>query len=229
MKYLPLFAAALLLTPTLEAGSSKCCKVRKCNPCGNSCTRWYKAKDGTYREMIPYREALSRAEDADDMEIELRGVREELAAAQEAAAAEKSALDAELASLRKQLEEQVAATAAEKTRADSAEAAHKEAATQVAQLQESQQKAEAAAADLQKQLGEAVAARDNLQKQVGDLQAKVASGDQEIQRLKQEAVENKKVAVATEDYDADPPKDEDGEEAPAEEGGEEETEEPAAE
>ncbi len=70
MKYVSLFAAVILLTPVLEAGN--CCKVRQCKPCRTSCTQWYKAKDGTYREMIPYREALSRAEDADDMEIELR-------------------------------------------------------------------------------------------------------------------------------------------------------------
>lgn len=228
MKYLPLFAAVLLLTPTLEAGSKSCCQVRRCNPCGSSGTRWYKAKDGTYREMMPYREALSRAEDADDMEIELRGVREELTAAQEAAASEKEALQAELAALKKQLEDQVAATAAEKARADKADA-------QVAQLQESQKKAEAAAADLQKQLNEAVAAKDEALKQVTELAARVENDGKEIERLKQEALESKKVAVATEDYDADPagddpkaPADEvaDSGDAEAEDGG---SEEPAAE
>ena len=139
MKYILFFATIMLLTPSLEAGNRNCRRVRTCSPCGTkttSVTQWYTAKDGTLREKMPYHAALSRAEDADDMEIALRGVREELTVAQTAAAEHKEALDAELAGLRKQLEEQVAATAAQTARADKAEAAHTAATAQVASLQE---------------------------------------------------------------------------------------------
>jgi chromosome segregation ATPase len=231
MKYIPFFAAIMLLIPSLEAGNKNCCRVRTCNPCGTSTasvTQWYTAKDGTLREKMPYREALSRAEDADDMEIALRGVREELTVAQTAAAEHKEALDAELAGLRKQLEEQVAATAAQTARADKAEAAHTAATAQVASLQETQKKSEATLT----QLKEATAAEAELTSQVKSLTeereklaAQIKTAADEINVLKQAAAKTEKVAVATEDYDADPPKEGDAEEAPAEEpaadGGEE--------
>ncbi|MCA9060458.1 MAG: hypothetical protein KDA85_18235 [Planctomycetaceae bacterium] len=87
---------ALALSPLAQAGKSNCCTVKtpcvsSSTNCQTSCstTRWYKAKDGTLREMLPYMTALSRAEDADDLEIELRGVQEELVASQQATEAAK--------------------------------------------------------------------------------------------------------------------------------------------
>jgi len=110
-----------------------------------------------------------------------------------AAAEQQEALDAELAGLRIQLEEQVAATAAQTVRADKAEAAHKAAVTQVASLQTQLKKASAAGAELTNQVNSLTEEREKLTAQI------------------------KTTAVATEDYEADPPKADDAEEAPAEE------------
>lgn len=227
MKYVSLFAAAVLLTTTVEAGSGNCCQVRSCNPCGSSqrVTRWYKAKDGTLREMIPYRQALSRAEDADDMEIALRGAQEELASVQEAATAAQEDLKAQLAALQQQLEQQVAATASEKARADKAEAAHQAAATQVAQLQETQKQSAEALTAAQAELTKATAAQEELSAKVASLTkerdaltAQVSTATSEIERLKQEAAKNEEVAIATEKYNEDPSDDEAADDdAPAEE------------
>ncbi len=237
MKYISFFAAIMLLTPTLEAGSKNCCRVQKCNPCGTgSITRWYKAKDGTLREMIPYREALSRAEDADDMEITLRGVRKELSAAQSTAAEEKDALNSELVALRKQLEDQIAATAVQKDRADKAEVAHRAATTQVAQLQEDQKKSQATLAVVEADLKEAKAAGTKLSNQAKSLSAEnekltaqLKTATSEIDVLKQAADKSEKVVVATEDYDADPPTDSNADEDAPEEQDESEDDAPAAE
>ncbi|MGV2338914.1 MAG UNVERIFIED_CONTAM: hypothetical protein LVR18_34490 [Planctomycetaceae bacterium] len=35
-------------------------------------TQWYRAKDGTVRKMLPYWDAMHRAEDADKLETELQ-------------------------------------------------------------------------------------------------------------------------------------------------------------
>ena len=59
-----------------SACSTTTCGTSACSTGSGSSTRWYKAKDGTFREMMPYMDALSRAEDADDMDIVLRGVLE---------------------------------------------------------------------------------------------------------------------------------------------------------
>ncbi len=227
MKYILFFATIMLLTPSLEAGNRQCRLVRKCNLFGTrttSVTQWYTAKDGTLREKIPYREALSRSEDADDMEIALRGIREELAAAQTAAAEQEESLAAEIAGLRIQLAEQVAATAAQTARADKAEFDHKAAVTQVTSLQETHKKSEATLAQVQAQLKEATAAGAELTNQAKSLTeereklvAQIKTAADEINVLKQAAVKTEKVAVATDDYDADPPKEDDAEEAAAEE------------
>ena len=87
-----LIAAAVLVVSPAMAGKSKTCtttrvcstsKSNNCSPCNSRTTQWYKAKDGTYCEMLPYWDALSRAEDADDMEIELKATQEELAQVRE--------------------------------------------------------------------------------------------------------------------------------------------------
>lgn len=226
MKSIPFLAVALLITAAPVASAKDCCRQRRCQPCGGNrvaAVQWYKAKDGTLREKIPYMRALSRAEDADDMEIALRGVEEELAAATEAATAQA----AEIAALKKQLEEQVAATAAATDRATRAEA-------KVAEVTASLEKsvAEAGAAATARDEAKAALAKANeqvsqLTAEKEKLAAEISNTTGEIERLKQEAVESKKVAVATEDYDADPPKGDDSkEEAPAEE---EPAEEPKAE
>ena len=216
MKSILFLATAILLTPAVEGGTKNCCQVRKCNPCGyatTGATQWYTAKDGTLREKMPYRAALSRAEDADDMEIELRGVREELTAVQQAAAEKQEALTAELAALREQLAEQLAAATAQQDRAEKAEAAQQAAAAQLIELQTT---SEAELTQVRTELQEAVAARDELASQVKTmaeqqekLTADVTAANSEIERLEQEAVKNKKVAVVTKDYDSDPPKNDD--------------------
>jgi len=230
MKYILFFATILLLTPALEAGNRNCRLVPKCNLFGlfgtktTSATQWYTAKDGTLREKISYRAALSRSEDADDMEIALQGIREELAATQTAAAAEKELLAAELAGLRIQLAEQVAATAAQTARADKAEAAHKSAAAQVASLEETQTNSEVTLAQVQTQLKEAKATGAELTNQVNSLAeererltAQINAATDKINVLEQAAVKTEKVDVATDDYEADLPQADDAEEVPAEE------------
>jgi hypothetical protein len=51
-------AVALAFGSVSEAGLKSCLKPEQnnCAPCKT--TRWYKAKDGTYREMMPYKDAL---------------------------------------------------------------------------------------------------------------------------------------------------------------------------
>jgi chromosome segregation ATPase len=226
MKSISFLAVALLITAAPLASAKDCCGQSRCQPCGGNrviATQWYKAKDGTLREKVPYWQALSRAEDADDMEIELRGVQEELAAATETATTQ----DAEIAALRQQLEEQVAATAAATERANKAEAS-------VAELTAALEKSVAEAGAAATARDEAKAALAMATEQVSNLTAErekmvaeIANATSEIERLKQEAVESKKVAVATEDYDADPQEgDEPKEETPVEE---EPAEEPKAE
>ena len=237
MKSSPLLAAAILMSSLPSVSAADCCRPQRCQPCGTaSATQWYTAKDGTLREKMPYRQALSRAEDADDMEIELRGVREELTAAQEASTQATEAHATELAALRKQLEEQVAATKAANDRAATAEAANAAAESKVAELTAAleQSKSQAAAVTAERdaakaevataatQIKELTAERDKL---LDDL--KNANG--EIERLKQEAAESKKAALESEDA-ADEPSDDTPaeEEQPAAEEGDGEQE-PAAE
>ena len=71
----------LAMTVAAAAGENACPQpaASGCSPCQS--TQWYKAKDGTFRKKMPYAKALDRAEDADDMEIQLKGVQTELATA----------------------------------------------------------------------------------------------------------------------------------------------------
>ena len=124
-----------------------------CQP-GCSSVRWYKAKDGTYREMMPYAKALSRAEDADDMEPVLKKIQADLTAANDVVAQTRAEseklkveMEAQIAELQKQLEAQKAMTVAQADRAEKAEAAHKRCIEDVASLRdEGKKKDEALAA-----------------------------------------------------------------------------------
>ena len=138
----------LACSASAEAGhKSSCCKPKSGNCCQT--TRWYKAKDGTFREMVPYMTALSRAEDADDLEIVLKRTREELSAAKAASETEKAeadasrtAIEAQIAELQKQLDVEKQLTASQRERADNAEAAHKLCIENVAQLRDEAKKNE---------------------------------------------------------------------------------------
>lgn len=207
------------------------CVTSGCNTrCGAS-TRWYKAKDGTYREMMPYMDALSRAEDADDMEIQLRGVNEELTAAKssiEAIQADtaklKSELETQIAELKKQLTDEQATVAAQKERGDRAEVAHKQSVEQIATLRESSKKSDASMKTVETELKKTVEERDTLKTARVELEKKLADvttemngakaaadeaakvSQKEIERLKQEATEAKKAAVEAEARAKDAPK-----------------------
>ena len=221
-----------------------------CATSGNGCnvssasTRWYKAKDGTYREMMPYMDALSRAEDADDMEIQLKGVQEELTAAktnieaiQTDAAKLKTEFETQIAELKNQLAAEQAVVASQKERGDKAEAAHKQSVEQIASLRDSGKKSDESLMASQTELKKTVEERDALKTARADLEKKLADmttemttvrtaaeeaakvSQQEIERLKQEAAEAKKVAIEAEEKAKEDPKPEDPKPA---------TEEPAA-
>lgn len=180
---------------------------------------------------MPYMDALSRAEDADDMEIVLSGVQEELTSAnsnietiQADAAKLKTELESQIAELKMQLENEKTAVAALKERGDKAEAAHKQSVDQIATLRDGAKKSEesleatqgdlkktaeereslkAARADLEKKLAEMTANMDAAKKAAEDA-AKVSQ--QEIEKLKQEAAESKKAAIEAEAKAKEAPK-----------------------
>lgn len=233
MKNFLLAMSLLAVASTAAAGNrAKCCSQgNRCQSTGcTQTTRWYKAKDGTYREMMPYAEALSRAEDADDMEITLRGVREELTASvlnAEAAKAETAAvraeLEAQIAELRQQLDAGKQDLAAQTERADKAEAAHKLSVETIAQLRDEARRSEEALTGVRNEVKTLTGERDGLktaasemEKQISDLTAaRDASeearrkAEEELARMKQEAAETKKAEVQEEkkEDDAAPPED----------------------
>ncbi|MDA1230314.1 MAG: hypothetical protein O2856_06030 [Planctomycetota bacterium] len=203
------------------------CVTSACNTRSGVLTRWYKAKDGTFREMMPYMDALSRAEDADDMEIQLRGVNEELTAARlsiEAIQADtaklKSELETQNAELKKQLADEQATVAAQKERGDKAEAAYKQSVEQIASLRESGKKSDELLKTARTELKETAEERDTLktarvelEKKLADITAAKAAAEEavkvsqkEIERAKQEATEAKKAAVEAEAKAKDAPK-----------------------
>ena len=240
----------LLLGATAEA-SRHCSTCKNEQTCCSSCqtTRWYKAKDGTYREMMPYMKALSRAEDADDMEPVLKQTQEELTTAKaeiEAVKAESAKLnadmEAQLAELKAQLETEKQSVVSMKERGDKAEAAHKLCVDQVAQLRDEAKKNEEALTSTKGELKSVSEERDalktagaELEKQVTELTAakEAAEGarkkaEEELEKAKQAAAESKKAQVEEEPApkDGDAPK-ADGEKPP-EAGGEPAPEAPAA-
>lgn len=224
----------------VEAGDRSCRLSSKSNCCPTA--GWYKAKDGTFREMMPYDKALSRAEDADDMEIQLGNVQAELAKAkasietvQTDAAKLKSDMESQIAALTKQLESERQAVVAQKERGDRAEAAHKQCIEQIADLRDKSTKAEdslkAVQADLRKTFEERDSlktARAELEQELTDMAAAKAAAEeaakasqQALDKFKQDAAEAKKPAIEADEKDApDPDADKpatDGDAAPVEE------------
>ena len=217
-----------------------CCQPRTdhCSTSGGGSNRWYKAKDGTFREMMNYRDALSRAEDADDMEIQLRGIQAELVSAkagietmQSDTAKLKADLESQIASLQQQLEAERQTVVAQKERGDKAEAAHKQCIEQIASLRDAGRKSDETLKATQSELSRTTEERDNLKAARADLElklsemtaAKVSAEDaarvsqQELEKLKHDAAESKKSAVETDDKAEESP--EPGAEKPATDGG----------
>lgn len=163
LRNLPVAIAILIAaTEVVHAGHKVCCVTytRCCTPlAGGKVSRWYRAKDGSLREQVSYEKALSRAEDADDLERALKSVREELAQERErlsaVANAEESAraaAESQVAALQAQLEAALAESAAQRQRADTAEAAHKLAVESAAELRDEARRREDAMADLKAEL-----------------------------------------------------------------------------
>lgn len=212
-------SARLASNPRCCQTSSDSCPVSACGS-----TRWYKAKDGTFREMISYKDALSRAEDADDMEIKLKEVQEQLAAAQTSietvqadAAAAKASLESRIAELQQQLEAERQAVAIQSERGDKAEAAHKQCIEQIAGLRDSGKKNEDALKAAQGELRTMTeerdslkAARAELEQKLSDMTAAKTSAEeaakilqQELEKLKHDAAESKKSEIETDDTGKD--------------------------
>ena len=230
MKKLIASLTLAVIAPAVEAGDNGCFLFPK-KKCTTTTTQWYKAKDGTYREMMPYAKALSRAEDADDMEIALRKTQEELAASSAAAekttaelaatrqelsntqaemAKLKAAMEAQVAELKKQLAAETQSVASQKDRADKAEAAHKTAVSQLATLRESAVKSEETQAQTLKDLAAAAQERDALKIQVNDVQKAQAAAEaaakkaqEELDQLKKAVEEGKKVETPADDAPGD--------------------------
>jgi chromosome segregation ATPase len=214
---LTLLTVSLLCSGTANAGKSSSCSPQPV--CCTPAVQWYKAKDGTLREKLPYWTALSRAEDADDMEIKLRDVQAELqstsaALAETKAASEKlkAEFEAQLAELKQQLADERQQVASQKERGDKAEAALTSANAQITELTGVSKKSAEDLAAVSTELKNVVAERDglksantDLQKQVTDLTAAKNAADaalkttqDELNKAKQEAVESKKVQVQAE-------------------------------
>lgn len=164
---LPVVIAILIAaTEVAHAGHKVCCVTytRCCTPlAGGKVSRWYRAKDGSLREQVSYEKALSRAEDADDLERALKSVREELTQERERASAvanaaesDRQAREAQVAALQAQLEAALAESAAQRQRADTAEAAHKLAVESAAELRDEARRREDALAGLKAELKAAV-------------------------------------------------------------------------
>lgn len=190
-----------------------------CQPKSTCCTpavQWYKAKDGTLREKLPYWTALSRAEDADDLEIKLHAVEDELTAAQtelqetrSAAASVQAMLEQQIAELRNQLEAEKQSVAAQKARAEKAESEQKSAVAQLAEVKSSSEQLQARLASVQNDLKAAAEERDklkssneSLQKQVSELttakenaEKSLREAQEQLNRVKQDAAETKKPEV----------------------------------
>ncbi len=219
----------LILLTVMYAGgmaveaADRSCRLSSRSNCSPA-TCWYKAKDGTFREMLSYSKALGRAEDADDIEIQLLEVQTELATARtdiETVRADAANLKAELenqiAALTQQLESERQTVAAQKERGDRAEAAHKLCIEQIADLRDNNKKTEDSLKVAQDDLKKTFEERDSLKTARGELEqkltdmtaAKTAAEDaakvsqQELEKLKQEAAEAKKSTVESEDKEKD--------------------------
>jgi chromosome segregation ATPase len=174
--------------------------------------------------MVPYAKALSRAEDADDMEIQLKGVQAELATAItniETVHAEASKLkidmESQIAALTQQLESERQIVAAQKERGDKAEAAHKQCIEQIAGLRDTAKKSEDSLKTVQGDLKKIAEERDSVKTARAELEQKLTDmtaakanaeeaaklGQQELEKLRQEAAEAKKAALEAEETEKD--------------------------
>jgi len=240
MKHLLItLTVVLACTASARAGhKASGCKLAS----GNCCQTigWYTAKDGTCREMVPYMTALSRAEDADDMEIKLKSTRGELNSVRVAAESTKSeadaataALEVQIAELQKQLDAEKQNVARQTERADTAEAAHKLCIESVAQLRDEAIQNEKNLASTKAELKSATDDRDSLksanaelEKQVAELNAAKTAADEarkaaqeELATIKQDAAEAKKAEVQDEPAPKDGNKPKTDGDKPADAGG----------
>lgn len=163
LRNLPVAIAILIAAAeVVNAGHKVCCVTytRCCTPlAGGKVSRWYRAKDGSLREQLSYEKALSRAEDADDLERALKAVREELAQEKErvssvvnAAESARTAAEAKVVELQSQLEAALEESTAQRRRADTAEAAHKLAVESAAALRDEARRREDALSGLKAEL-----------------------------------------------------------------------------
>jgi chromosome segregation ATPase len=244
-------AFVVLVSASVDAGRTRKCRpTNKCrtqSSCSSSCangptTTLWKGKDGEIREVITHWAALHRSVEADQLEVDLVGVRSELEASQgelvalrEKAAVEKASFEQQIAKLKNQLGKQRKLAASEKQRAEKAEAAHSKSAAEVVSLRDAGKKTQTVLTKVQNDLQQTVADRDKLtaanaqlQKGMAEITAAKTKADSvvqaahaEIKKMKQEALETKKAAVVKEDaeQEKDPPEDVDAatEEEPADE------------
>ena len=231
MKRLLIIVGVFVTSGMIAEASHRSCRLatspRGCQTSSGSCpesacesTRWYKAKDGTFREMMSYKDALSRAEDADDMELQLKGVQEELVAAQLSietvqsdAATLKSSLESQIATLQQQLEAERQAVSTQKERGDKAEAAYKQCIEQIAGLREAGKKNEEALTAAHAELRTTTEERDSLKATRAELEQKLSEmtaaktsaeesakvRQQELEKLKHDAAESKRPEIETDD------------------------------
>lgn len=211
----------LAAASSIATASGDCCVPKKagCNSPGTGIIRWYKAKDGTYREQLPYWTAMSRAEDADDLEIKLKAVEQTLTetqAAQEAtvksAADEKTALESQIAALTQELAAAKQTAVSEKERADKAEASLAETVKLAAELELAKKTGDEALTAVRGELKATQDDRDamktanaDLQKQVAALnesrsalEAQLKSTQDQLEKMKQDAAPTTKPEVVEE-------------------------------
>jgi DNA repair exonuclease SbcCD ATPase subunit len=209
----------LALTDSSSAGRKKsrnCCQD-PCTPvvssnCGNTQVQWYKAKDGSYREMLPYWTALGRAEDADDLEIKLQETNAELDAVKAEAEAEKAKLLALLDQHKATIAQAQTEISSQRERAEKAETAHKSSIELIADVRDAQKRTdeqlESARSELKAandKLAESAKQNENLQLQVLDLQkqndasqTELKAAQDELNRPKQDAAKSEKPEVTKE-------------------------------
>ncbi|MEY3172473.1 MAG: hypothetical protein RLZZ436_386 [Planctomycetota bacterium] len=177
--------------------------------------QYYKAKDGSIREMRAYWDAVNRADEADQLEPALKQTQEELAAvktqAEQAAtalAAAKAeaetlrqelakltaAMEAQAADLKKQVESAKTAAATQKDRADKAEAAHKAAVDEVATLREDAKRNAETLEKTRADLKAALAERDGLVVKAEDLQKALTAAETSSKEAQEELEKLKKAA-----------------------------------
>lgn len=227
-----LLSAVLLASAcsAADAGDSKGCFLfgRRTK---TTTTQWYRAKDGTVRKMLPYWDAMHRAEDADKLEAELQKSQTDLAAAQTAAAQTatelaaaksqaatlqqeleavraqlaqlKSASETQSAELKKQIDSEKTAVATQKERADKAENAHKTAVGQVASLREEAVRQAETLTGVRTELKNTAEERDALKVRNEELQKAVTAAETAAKQAREE-LEALKKTVAENKQAAEP-------------------------